>query len=420
MMLLKYNTLVVLAGVSLLGAAAGMIGAFAVLRKRALTGDALSHAALPGLCIAFIILRERNLPAMLLGALASGVAGVMIISALVRWTKVREDAAIGVVLSVLFGLGLVLSKIIQGMKAVGSRAGLDSYIFGKTAGMTRDDVTLILVAAVFCLIAVVLLYKEFLSISFDADFARSLGWPVYRLDLLLMSLVAVAVVIGLPAVGVVLISALLIVPGAAARFWTQRLGTLLVLSGIFGFGIGLVGTALSASFYLLPAGPVIVLTGTAFFLFSLLFGWRRGLIARVLSQRQFERELSLRQLLRTAWDMVEHRPASAAPFSLDELLSRKTWSRRSLERLVGRAQQAGWIEPAGGGRFRFTPSGREQAIAVARGHRLWEEFLTSYPEQASSTANLASLSIDQLVPEKVVEQLVAQLKTAGRWPETQA
>jgi manganese/zinc/iron transport system permease protein len=417
-MLLKYNTLVVLAGVSLLGAGAGMIGSFAVLRKRALTGDALSHAALPGLCIAFLILRERNLPAMLLGALASGVAGVIIISSLVRWTKIREDAAIGIVLSVLFGLGLVLSKAIQNMKGVGAKAGLDSYIFGKTAGMTLDDVTLIFVAAAFCLVAVVLLYKEFLSISFDADFARSLGWPVYRLDLLLMSLVAVAVVIGLPAVGVVLISALLIVPGAAARFWTERLGTLLILAGIFGFGIGLVGTALSASFYLLPAGPVIVLTGTAFFLFSLLFGQRRGLVARVFSQRQFERELGLRQILRVAFESVENQSQEA--FSLDDLLKRKTWSRRSLERLVDRAVQAGSIEPDGHGQYRFTAAGREQALAVARGYRLWEAFLTTYPEQATSTANLASLSIDEVVPAKVVEELTSELRRAGRWPEAAA
>src|SRR6187397_3525879 len=129
----NYNTLVVLAGVSLLGASSGIIGAFAVLRKRALTGDALSHAALPGLCLAFLLLRERNLTAMLIGALASGIAGIAIISALGRWTRVKDDASIGTVLSVFFGLGVVLLKIIQNLPSVGSRAGLDSYIFGKTA-----------------------------------------------------------------------------------------------------------------------------------------------------------------------------------------------------------------------------------------------------------------------------------------------
>ena len=219
----NYNTLVVLAGVSLLGASSGIIGAFAVLRKRALTGDALSHAALPGLCIAFLILRERNFMAMLLGALVSGVAGIAIISALGRWTRVKEDAAIGTVLSVFFGLGIVLLKIIQNMEGVGSKAGLNSYIFGKTAGMVLGDVYVILAASLICLALIVVLYKEFQLVSFDADFARRWAGPFMAIDLLLMSLVAAAVVIGLPNVGVVLISALLIMPGAAARFWTDRL-----------------------------------------------------------------------------------------------------------------------------------------------------------------------------------------------------
>ena len=225
--LLAYNTIVVLLGVSILGAGAGMVGSFAVLRKRALTGDAVAHAALPGVCVAFLILGQRNLTFMLLGALASGVLGIVIIAALCRWTRVREDAAIGIVLSVFPGLGFALSRMIQNMTTSGSKAGLESFILGKTAGMTRPDVYLILASALFCLAVVLILYKEFKVVAFDSGFARSLGWPIYWLDLLLMSLIAVAVVIGLPAVGIIMMAALLILPGAAARFWTDSLGWLL-------------------------------------------------------------------------------------------------------------------------------------------------------------------------------------------------
>jgi manganese/zinc/iron transport system permease protein len=415
--MLKYNTLVVLAGVSLLGASAGMVGSFAVLRKRALTGDALSHAALPGLCLAFLFMRERNVPAMLLGALASGVAGIMIISALRRWTRVREDAAIGSVLTVFFGAGIALLAAIQKMEGLGSKAGLDSYIFGKTAGMTRADVYLILLAGVFGLVAVAILYKEFLSISFDIDFARSLGWPVYLLDLLLMSLVALAVVIGLPAVGVVLISALLIMPGAAARFWTDRLSTLLVLSGVFGFGVGLVGTWLSATLDQLPAGPIIVLSGTALFVVSMLLGSQRGIVARWIDQRRFETTLGLRQLLKIAWEREE---AAGRPVALatGDLVSRKTWSEARANQLLSSAQSAGFVRPIASdiSSFELTPSGRDEALAATRGQRLWEAFLAEYPEQAGSTANLASLSIEDYVPPAVVEQLTAQLRAANRWP----
>ena len=340
----NYNTLVVLVGVSLLGASSGIIGAFAVLRRRALTGDALSHAALPGLCIAFLIVRERQLTALLIGAFASGVVGITIISALGRWTRVREDAAIGTVLTVFFGLGIVLLKIIQNLQGIGSKAGLNSYIFGKTAGMTRGDVYVILAASLVCLVLIVFLYKEFQLVSFDGGFARSLGWPVYAIDLLLMSLVAVAVVIGLPNVGVVLVSALLIMPGAAARFWTDRLSTLLILAGVFGFAIGLIGTISSASFNQLPAGPIIVLTGAAVFLASLLFGVRRGAIARLLQHRRFQYEWHERQLLRAIYESWQKGSMRSPEFSRDALL-RKIWkgetfvTERTVDTLIKRVRK---------------------------------------------------------------------------------
>ena len=305
------------------------------------------------------------------------------------------------------------------MEGVGSKAGLDSYIFGKTAGMTRADVYLIVLAGLVlpgrsgpaCT-------RSSSSISFDSDFARSLGWPVYALDLLLMSLVAVAVVIGLPAVGVVLISALLIMPGAAARFWTDRLSTLLVLSGIFGFGMGLVGTWLSASLDQLPAGPIIVLSGTALFVVSMLFGKERGILARWIDQRRFETSLGLRHLLRIAWEHEAADPRRPAPLTATDFLTRKTWTEARVNALLSSAQSAGLVRPvgAGGNLYELTPDGREQALAATRGYRLWEAFLAEYPEQASSTANLASLSIEDYVPPAVVEQLTTQLQAAGRWP----
>lgn len=289
---LTYNTLVVLVGSALLGAGAGVIGSFAVLRRRALTGDALAHAALPGLCLAFIILGQRNLPAMLAGALCTGVAGVAIISGLRRWTRIKEDAAIGIVLGVFFGAGIALSRLIQNLSTTGSKAGIDSYILGKTAGMTRGDVYLIAGMALASIGLVMLLYKEFKLTVFDPGFAQAQGWPVVRLDLLLMSLVAVAVVIGLPAVGVVLIAALLILPGAAARFWTDRLGRMLWLSALFGTFVGIAGTLFSAQYERLPTGPIIVLVAAGLFLVSLLFGPSRGIVAVAIRQLRFRRDLA--------------------------------------------------------------------------------------------------------------------------------
>ncbi len=415
----NYNLLVVLAGTSLLGVGAGIIGAFAVLRKRALTGDALSHAALPGLCIAFLLVRERNLIALLLGALASGVVGIAVISALGRWTRVKNDAAIGTVLTVFFGLGVVLLKIIQNLPGGGSRAGLNSYIFGKTAGMTQSDVYVILAAALACLALILLFYKEFQLISFDAEFARTLGWPIYGIDLLLMSLVAAAVVIGLPSVGVILVSALLIMPGAAARFWTERLSTLLLVAGGFGFAMGFTGTLLSAQFASLPTGPIVVLAGTVIFAASMLCGVRRGAIARAIAHLRFQREWRERQLLRTIYEALTAAPATKPAVTRQDLLARGAWTSAELDRLLV-AAAADSLLTVSGEKIALTSTGALQAVEVTRGQRLWQEFLTAYPEQAGSVVNLTSVSVGDFVPAATVAELTAKLESAGRWPREEA
>jgi manganese/zinc/iron transport system permease protein len=289
---LPYNTRVVLEGAGLLGASAGVIGTFAVLRRRALVGDALAHASLPGLCLAFLVVGERDLFAMLTGALISGILGIAIIALLRRWTKIKEDAAVGTVLGVFFGAGIVLSSIIQ-RRPGGSRAGLESFILGKTAGMSSDDVHLVAILALGTLLLVLILYKEFTLIAFDPAFGVVQGWPLVSLDLVLMGLIAVAVVIGLPAVGVVMMAAVLIMPAAAARFWTERLSRLLALSALMGLGMGVGGASLSAWHNQIPAGPAVILTGTALFGLSAIFAPRRGLLRRAFVRRRRGARLDL-------------------------------------------------------------------------------------------------------------------------------
>ncbi len=278
-----YLTLIVLAGASLLGTVAGALGCFAVLRRRALLGDLVAHAALPGLCLAFLILGTRHFSGMLLGALATGLLGVGLTTFVCRQTRTKEDAALGIVLSTFFAAGIVLSSLIQQHSAAG-KAGLETYIFGQAAGMIRQDLYLIAGVSAAVLLLVLVLYKEFKLLSFDPEFARAQGWPTLGLDLLMMGALAVVTVVGLPAVGVVLMAAMLILPAAAARFWTERLGPMLVLAGLLGGLSGAAGTLLSAGVGSqlpglagvgtaagdpvragLPTGPMIVLCGTALF-----------------------------------------------------------------------------------------------------------------------------------------------------------
>jgi len=412
-MTLYYNTLVVIAGASLLGALAGLVGSFAVLRKRSLTGDALSHAALPGVCCAYLLIGQRSLPVFLVGALASGVLGIITINLLTTRTRLREDAAIGTVLGVFFGIGIALSKRISQLPGGGSRAGLDSFLFGKAASMTLGDVAWISVIAIFCLVAILLLYKEFKLISFDAGFGQTLGWPVRWLDLALMSLLAITVVIGLPAVGVVLTAAMVIIPGASARFWTDRFGRMIVLATLFGGAMGFAGTLLSAYNRFLPAGPTIVLAGAVIFLISLLGGWRRGMIARYLQWRAFETEIRRRRLLEGVWTLQQQGrgPGPIQPADLQQL---QTWQPRRLNNAIITAFHAGELTPQSRG-LRLSTKGEAAAVDITRTHLIWKELLQEHPEQAAAITDLTA-PLDGQVQTELIDQMQQRLERRGVWP----
>lgn len=397
---MTYNTLVVLLGTGLLGACSGLVGTFAVLKRRALVGDAMAHSALPGLCLGFLVAGSKSLPPMLLGALFSGLVGVAVIALLRRGTRVKEDAAVGLVLSVFFGAGIALSGIIQRSAEGGSKAGLDSFILGKTAGMVAQDVWLIGGVALACLALILALYKEFGLVAFDPEFAITLGLPSGRLDFLLMGLVTVTVVIGLSAVGVVLMAALLILPGASARFWSDRLGLVLLLASAFGAGIGVIGTLLSVRFAELPAGPIIVLSGTAVFLASMLFAPRRGLLSRVAQLRRQRRLLARQAGLRQLWrgeqgGQGEHREAPARG---------SAWVRE--------ARRLGLVEGD-----RLTASGRDEALEVVRSDRIRERLLEREPESALRLIELDSIATVAALPAELRDELIADLRREGRWPE---
>lgn len=272
------QTIIVLAGTLLLGIAAGMVGTFAVLRRRALMGDVIAHSALPGLCLAFLAFHSRSILVLLAGALLSGLLGAFLVSLMKRYTALREDAVQGIVLSVFYGGGIAMTRSIQNRYRNESGADLEAFIIGRAATMLRSDVYQIAAVTIVTAAIVLLLYKELKLVSFDEQFCRVQGWSAGGLDVLLMVLTAVTVVVGLPSVGVVLTAALLIIPPAAARFWTDRLSKMMMIACTFGGLSGVVGTLISARFDGLPTGPLIVLTSTAIFVLSWLVAPHRGIV----------------------------------------------------------------------------------------------------------------------------------------------
>lgn len=274
-----YTLRTVALGAALLGMVSGALGSFAVLRKQSLLGDAISHAALPGIALAFLLTSSKATLVLVLGAGIAGWTGTLIVMSIVRTTRIKEDSALGIVLSVFFGFGLVLLTYIQ-KQPQASQAGLDKFLFGQAATLLERDVYVIGGLSLVALTVVGLCWKEFKIVSFDPGYAATVGLGVRRVDVLLTSVIVLAIVTGLQTVGVVLMSAMVVAPGAAARQWTNKLGVMVALSALFGAFAGACGAVLSSTVERLPTGPTIVVCLSVIVVASLLFAPERGIAWR--------------------------------------------------------------------------------------------------------------------------------------------
>jgi manganese/zinc/iron transport system permease protein len=409
-----YNTRVVVLGTTMLGIAAGVIGTFAYLRRRALMGDALSHATLPGIALVFILTGTKQFGALIFGAAVTGVLGVLAVIAIRRFSRLKEDAAIGIVLSVFFGIGMVLLTVIQKM-STGQEAGLQTFIYGKAAAMIRQDAQLIGWAALAVVVACVLLFKEFRAVCFDPGYARALGFPVVVLDMLMMSLVVLTTVIGLQAVGLILIVAMLIIPAAAARFWTDGLKRMVILAGLFGAVGAWLGATISALLPRMPTGAVIVVTSGALFLVSLFIAPRRGLLANLIRQRGLRRKVGYQHLLRALAECEEQLGEEGAP-SFMEVLAKRSWTAFGLRKVVRRAFRAGDVAKDHWPRLVLTPAGREQARRILRNHRLWEMFLIKYADIAPSHVDRDADEVEHVLSDRIIRELDEALAQQARIP----
>lgn len=355
-----YTLRTVALGAGALGAVAGALGCFAVLRRQSLLGDAISHAALPGIGLAFLLTGSRATPILVLGAALAGWVGTLLVMAIVKHSRIPEDSALGIVLSVFFGLGLVILTFVQ-HRPMAAQAGLETFLFGQAATLLVRDVILIVVAGVVALLLVALFWKEFKLLSFDPEFGGSMGFPMTRIDILLTSLLVVAIVLGLQTVGVVLMSALVVAPAAAARQWTDSLAVMVLLGGVLGGLAGVTGAVVSATGAGIPTGPVIVLVASVLVVVSLLVAPGRGLGAELVRRARVRRRVradvvlqNLHALAAQHGDALEHPHSEAV---LHAMGGRETGVARSLEVL----RERGLVQESPGGGWALTPEGAERA-----------------------------------------------------------
>ena len=337
-----YTLRTITLGTAVLGGICGMLGSFAVLRKESLLGDAISHAALPGIALAFIITGAKDSGILLLGALVSGLVGTYWIRGITSKTHLKSDTALGLILSTFFGFGMLLLTFIQ-KQPNANQAGLDKYLFGQAATLVESDVKLMVIVTAISLVVLLLFWKEFKLLLFDADYTKTLGFNIKFIDLLVTFLIVLAIVLGLQTVGVILMSAILLAPAAAARQWTNSLSTMVLLAGLFGALSGVFGTAISASQDNLSTGPVIVLVASVFVLFSMIFSPGRGLLFREIRFRQNRKDLELMKTLQFMYDIAKEHDNISHPHAIRILNDFQGYTKGSLQKL----EQDGFINLEG-------------------------------------------------------------------------
>ena len=337
-----YTLRTITLGTAILGAICGMLGSFAVLRKQSLLGDAISHAALPGIAIAFLITGTKDTNVLLIGALVSGLIGTFWIRGMVTKTHLKSDTALGLVLSLFFGFGMLLLTYIQ-KQPNANQAGLDKYLFGQAATLVESDVWLMAIVTAVCLVIMLLFWKEFKILLFDADYTKTLGFNTRFIDILITFFIVLAIVLGLQTVGVVLMSAMLLAPAAAARQWTNRLSVMVMLAAVFGAFSGVFGTAISASQNNLSTGPVIVLVAGVFVLFSFIFSPGRGILFKQIRFYQNRRDLKLQKTLQFMFDIARTHKNISHPHAIKILNGFQGYAKSTLKEM----EEKEWVTVTG-------------------------------------------------------------------------
>lgn len=418
------NTMWVLAGCVLLGISSGVLGCFAFLRGRSLVGDALAHAALPGVCLVYLLTGSKSIGLFMIGAGVAGLLATYCITAISRHTRIKEDTSLALTLSVFFGIGIVLLTYIQ-HNASGNQSGLDKFLFGQAASLVFRDVITIMIVSIVLIGLTALLFKEFTLLAFDPAFGRGLGFPMGLLDGVLMLMLLMSVVIGLQAVGVVLVAAMLIVPSVTARYWTDKLGVMVGLSGLFGALSGALGTLISTQQENLPTGPTIVLSATAFFLFSLLFSPSRGVAARMARFLRMRSRLLCEDVMQALYERLEeqakNRPTGVLLGFSPEQLARTSGKkpaavRKALRLLQKRSYVTERTLISEEEFWTFTTEGLKEAHRLVLNQRLWDLY---HMNQNQYDGLAIDVNQEELVPQlsdEALSQMLAQLRAYDLTP----
>lgn len=401
-------------GACILAFASAIVGSFAFLQRKTLVGDAVSHAILPGICLAFIFTETKNPAILLTGAFISGWISALCINFISEKSKIKNDTAISIVLSLFFGIGITLMSYIQTNPkyAHSNKSGLSNYLFGSITSITSSDLIFFSIIATLTLGIIILFYKQLKAVSFDPEYSKSIGINTQFIQNLLTALMVLSIVLGIKAVGVVLMAGMIITPAAVARFWTNRLKTLLffaVLIAVFSCVLGSYISYISAG----PTGPWIIILLSFIAIISFFFAPKKGILARKWKQIQFKQKMLEENILKAIYQHQEKKDDFTATLSFEDILITRSFLPNQLDKGLKKLVKQGYLKQTETKKYHFTPEGLRKGQRTTKLHRLWELYLTNYMKIASDHVHEDAETIEHIL----TPELEAKLEAFLEYPE---
>jgi manganese/zinc/iron transport system permease protein len=408
------NVLFVVVGMICINASSALIGSFAFLRKRALIGDSIAHSLLPGICLGFILAGEKNLFYLFIGAFLTGWFSTFLVDFIVNNSKVKQDAAIGIVLSFFFAFGVVLLSYIQNAGYT-DQGGLNSFLFGQAAAINRSEIGLFIGVFIVVLLAIIVFYRHFVVVSFNADFAHSVGIPVRTIEFFMTSLTVLAIASGIQALGVILMSALIVTPAAAARFWTDKLKMMLLIAVVFSVISGVLGAFVSYAISGTPTGPWVVVFLSIFTLLSFVFSTKRGILATFLKAKKNSSKILHENILKAIYHFHE-RKSKAHELNLEwtpaSILAIRRFDTHILQKGLKKLLKFGYINRVNN-IYTLSESGKKESKRIVRLHRLWEQYLLKRTNIDTEHVHAGAEAIEHILSPELEKELEKELGISG-------
>ncbi|MEZ4949262.1 MAG: iron chelate uptake ABC transporter family permease subunit [Saprospiraceae bacterium] len=382
-----------LAASLMVGLTCGVLGCFIVLRNMALIGDALSHAVLPGVVVAFMIL-GYNILGFFVGSVLAGLLTAVGITWIQQNVKTKNDAAIGIVFTAMFSIGVMGISWIS--KNEGVHLDLKDFLFGNVLGVSNQDLWLTLAISIYVLVSIVVFYRYLFVSTFQPTIAQTMGISVKVIHYFLMLLLSFVVVAALQTVGVILVVAMLITPASTALLISDRLHKVIFIAGLMGLLSAVLGLVLAIYINTTP-GPAMAVVSTILYLLAAFFSPKKGLLFRMLQKRKLRFRISQEDFMKEAYKLEQH-----GQLNLSNLQTKLDFSKGKFQSVFLSLQQKNYFDKKS---LNLTEKGKDEALRLTRAHRLWETYLVQEMGLNEAQIHEDAERLEHLLPEEILNEV---------------